>query len=125
MNILNIISLILKVFTPNIAVAAEDKGLFNCSTGDVSACGPKKDPYEMITFAEKALTYVLVIGGFVALVGIVYGAILYFFSAGDVEKIKRGNRALTASITGLIIIVLSYVLLRVFTQLLGGDITQP
>jgi hypothetical protein len=50
------------------------------------------------------------------------GGILYITSAGNEQRAERGKKVLTAAIIGLLIVTLSYTLIAIFTNIIGGGV---
>ncbi|MCX6791736.1 MAG: hypothetical protein NT149_01730 [Candidatus Gottesmanbacteria bacterium] len=60
-----------------------------------------------------ALFIMLIIGG--------YG---FLFSGGDQKKLEKARGTLTAAITGVVVIVVAYLILRTIQLFTGVDVTQ-
>lgn len=58
------------------------------------------------------LDFLLSIIGVVAIIGLVIAGGLYFFAAGDMRQIALAKKATLASITGIVIALGGYVLIR-------------
>lgn len=96
------------VFLPLVALA-QGRGLQNpVGCNDLAGC------------IQRFINYVLILAGVLALGGIVYGGFLYIFSAGEESRIQQGKNAVTYSIIGLVVIGLSYAILKFIFQGLGG-----
>ena len=68
----------------------------------------------------RVVDYVLALAGVLALAAIVYGGFLYITAAGNQDRIEAGKNAVTYSVIGLIVIGLSYAILRFIFEALGG-----
>lgn len=66
------------------------------------------------------LNYVLGFLGVLAVAMIVYGGFIYMTSAGNEERVKSGRAILTYAIVGLLIVILSWVIVRAIITALGG-----
>lgn len=75
------------------------------------------DPPELLM---GILNYVLGFLGVLAVAMIVYGGFTYMTSAGNEERVKSGRAILTYAIIGLLIVILSWVIVRVIITALGG-----
>lgn len=72
---------------------------------------------ENINFKEKLpqgeldivaiLNWVYVIMGMVAVIGIIFGAVVWTTSQGDAEKVKKGRNAVLYAVIGLVIVLLA------------------
>lgn len=69
---------------------------------------------------EKVVDYALGLATTIALAGVVYGGFVYLSSAGSPERIEAGKNAVTYSVVGLIVIGLSYAIVRAVFLALGG-----
>jgi len=56
----------------------------------------------------NVVLYFLYICGFVAVLVLIYGGILYITSAGEAEKSERAKKTISGAIIGIIVIMLSY-----------------
>lgn len=59
---------------------------------------------------EAILGWVYAIMGIVAVIGIIFGAIVWTTSQGDSEKVKKGRNAVLFSAIGLVIVILATVI---------------
>lgn len=87
-------------------VAAQIKNPIGCDT--IDAC------------ILLVVNYVLGLAGVLALASIVYGGFLYITAAGNQDRIEAGKNAVYYSIIGLLVIGLSYAILRFIFSALGG-----
>lgn len=67
-------------------------------------------------------TLLLPIVGILFLIMMMIGGILYITSAGNQQRADRGKKILTAAIIGLLIVTLSYTLIAIFANIIGGGI---
>ena len=61
----------------------------------------------------------LMFAGIVAVIFIIIGGYMYITSSGNAEQAEKGKNTLVNAIIGIIIIVLSYVVVTVITNLVG------
>ncbi|MDP4127594.1 MAG: pilin [Bacillota bacterium] len=54
---------------------------------------------------------------------LLFGGILYITSAGDPQRVGNAKKTLTAAIIGLLIVTLSYTLIAIFANVLGGSVS--
>ncbi len=71
----------------------------------------------LITFIIQAA---LSLVGIISIGFIIYGGYQYITSRGDEEQATAGKRTLTNAIIGLVIVILSYVLVKVVINALNG-----
>lgn len=64
---------------------------------------------EVIT---RIVTWLMVLAGFVAVIYLIYGGLLYITAGGDAEKAKSGRAALINAIIGIVIIALALLIVR-------------
>lgn len=57
--------------------------------------------------------------GFVAVVFLLYGSIRFILSRGDQKAVAAAKNTITYAIIGTVLIVLAFVLITIFTNLLG------
>ena len=65
------------------------------------------------------ITGIIVLVGAIATFFLVYGGILYLTSGGDKFKVEQAKSTLTAAITGLIIALASYLIIKLIYSWLG------
>lgn len=66
--------------------------------------------------------FLLPIVGVLFIIMLLIGGILYITSRGNQTQIDRAKKTLTAAIIGLLIVTLSYTLIAIFANLIGGGI---
>lgn len=101
-----VLGLILPFVFPLIAFAQIENPI-GCD--DISAC------------ILRVVNYVLGLAGVLALAGIVYGGFLYISASGNQDRVEAGKNAVMYSVIGLVVIGLSFAILRFIFQALGGD----
>ncbi|MDP3685909.1 MAG: hypothetical protein Q8R32_03710 [bacterium] len=69
----------------------------------------------------KVVNYVLGLAGVLALAGIVYGGFMYITAAGNQDRVESGKNAVMYAVIGLIVIGLSFAILRFIFSALGGS----
>ncbi len=62
--------------------------------------------------------------GVVLFIMLVVGGFSFLVSGGDQKKLEKARGTLSAAITGLVIIVVAYLILKTITVLTGVDVTQ-
>lgn len=66
------------------------------------------------------LDFLLSIIGVVAIIGLVIAGLLYFFAAGDMRQLALAKKATLAAITGIVIALGGYVLIRTIAAFVAG-----
>jgi len=74
-------------------------------------------------FISVIIRFLLIIGGLFTLWQFLSGGLGYITSNGDKAKIQESGNKITTAITGLIIMVASFVIIAIISQLLYGDFT--
>ncbi|OGD56039.1 hypothetical protein A2V71_03990 [Candidatus Berkelbacteria bacterium RBG_13_40_8] len=98
--------------------------------GKASAAAPSSFPNlndfvvstntDLTTVIRNVLSWVLLLGGAIAVIYLVYGGILYITAGGDAEKATKGRTAIVNAIIGIIIIALAYVIVQFVGNALGS-----
>lgn len=65
------------------------------------------------------LDFLLAIVGVVAIIGLTIAGFMYFFAAGDMRQIALTKKVTLSAITGIVIALGSYVLVRTLTSFLN------
>jgi len=60
----------------------------------------------------RIVSWLMVFAGFVAVIYLIYGGLLYITAGGDAEKAKSGRAALINAIIGIVIIALALLIVR-------------
>lgn len=66
----------------------------------------------------SVITYVQIIAGTVTALFLMIGGFLYITSAGNEEQSEKGRKILINSVIGLVVIIMSYAIVRVISSLL-------
>lgn len=66
------------------------------------------------------LDFLLSIIGVVAIIGMVIAGFLYFFAAGDMRQIMLAKKATFAGITGIVVALGGYLLIRTIATLIAN-----
>jgi cytochrome bd-type quinol oxidase subunit 2 len=73
---------------------------------------------------QNVINAALALSGLVAVFLIIYSGYQYVTSSGDKEKVDNARKRLTYAIIGLVIIMLSFVMINIFSQLTGVELNQ-
>lgn len=68
---------------------------------------------------NNVLMYVLSIAGLLAILAIVFSGVMYILSGGNTEKVQKAKAGLMYSITGLVVVLISYSIVRTVSDTLG------
>lgn len=68
----------------------------------------------------KVIGFLLGLVGLLAMLALVWGGIQFIISFGDETKLKSAKQIVYAAISGLLVVTLSYLIIRVVTQYLLG-----
>ena len=82
--------------------------------------GPIDEAKPISLGLTNILDFMLSIIGVVAIIGLVIAGGLYFFAAGDMRQIMLAKKATIAGITGIVIALGGYMLLRALSALIAG-----
>ena len=63
----------------------------------------------------------LILSGIIAVLFIIIGGFWYITSAGDSEQAEKGKTTLVNAIIGIVVVVLSFVIITVITNLVGNN----
>lgn len=69
-----------------------------------------------------AIEFLLIIGGILAFIALVYSGFLYIMSAGDPEKSEAAKKNLVWAVTGVIIMLCSVAILSLVMRILSGNL---
>ncbi len=96
-----------------------------CNEEEVGKGGAScKIPWIAI-YIYAVYNYLLGIGGFLAAIALMIGGVLWLISAGNANRVSQAKSWITGSLTGLIILLTSYVLLyEINPELLGMKYIQ-
>jgi len=70
-------------------------------------------------FVNLLIPIMMIGGGLITLVMLLYGAFMYLTSEGNADKIKKSQAVLMYAVIGLFLIVVSFVLTKVIGTIFG------
>jgi hypothetical protein len=108
---LSILILILFVLVPT-----AQAGLVQCGTSETDPC----QPGDLIDNVFYVVNFLVGVATLVTISYIVYGGVRMILAAGDPGQIKSAKDTMTNAITGLIIILLSYIIISSVVGYLTG-----
>lgn len=97
----------LQVKIPGIEALAEKYPIICTDDGDKETC---KIPW-IAVYIYAIYNYLLGIGGFLAAIALMIGGVIWLISAGNASRVSEAKSWIVGSITGIIILLTSYVLL--------------
>lgn len=84
-----------------------------------ASAGPILSAQPITVPLTNILNFLLSIVGVVAIIGLVIAGGMYFFAAGDMRQISLAKNMTLASITGLVIALGSYVVVKLIASFLS------
>ena len=85
------------------------------SNGDSAVCDEKNNSSD--DFVNSIVTALVFIVGFLSVLGIIIGGILYVLSSGDSSSVTKAKNTILYSIVGLIVALLAFAIVRFVVQL--------
>ncbi|MFA5986681.1 MAG: hypothetical protein WC819_05035 [Parcubacteria group bacterium] len=61
---------------------------------------------------DKVLLFVISIVGALAMIGVIVSGIMYMTSGGESKRVSQAKKALTASVIGLVVAILSLIIVK-------------
>lgn len=74
---------------------------------------------------SNVLKLVMTIGGLLTFAFFIIGAFYYITSGGEKDKIDKAQKTLTNAIIGLVILAVSWIVMRIIETVFGIDILTP
>jgi len=68
---------------------------------------------------------IVIIGGLTVFLYLIWGALDWILSGSDPERLKRAKNKMFNGLFGLALLVLSYVIINILSNVLGLDILNP
>lgn len=84
---------------------------------------PKCNP-QIADIISTLLTFAMPLAGLLLFVALVWGGYDYLFAAGNAKRMQAGQQKITWAIVGFVLLVMSYILVRIITFILGIDQSQ-
>lgn len=82
--------------------------------------GPIDEAQPLSVGLTNILDFLLAIIGVVAIIGLVMAGLLYFFAAGDMRQIALAKKATLAGVTGIVIALGGYVVIRAIASFIAN-----
>lgn len=83
------------------------------------SAGPIDEAQPLSVGLTNILDFLLAIIGVVAIIGLAVAGFLYFFAAGDMRQVALAKKATGAGITGILVALGGYALIRTLAALLS------
>jgi len=87
---------------------------------------PSVNPVSRISTVSTLINVIvpllMTVGGFIFLVMLLIGAFTYLTSAGQQEQLKKAQQTLSFAVLGLVIIIASFIIVKVIGIILKVDI---
>lgn len=77
----------------------------------------------LATLISNIITAIVVFSGVVLFVMLLVGGFSYLFSGGDQKKLEKAKGTLTGAFAGLLVLVGSYLILKLISTITGVDVT--
>lgn len=84
---------------------------------DNKRTGQEINEYVTVKFLPQLAIRLITIAAITAMLGLVYGGVLYFAALGDPEKATKGKNAAIYAALGLIIALLSFTIVQIISSL--------
>ncbi len=69
--------------------------------------------------------FLVIAGGFAVLIYLIWGALDWIFAGNNPDRMNRGKTKLFDGLLGFIILILSYVIIKVISTVTGLNILNP
>lgn len=87
--------------------------------GEQAIEGPLKGIDSITSVINVVLPFIYGLAGLLLFLYLAWGGYDFLLSQGSPEKVKSGQAKITAAIVGFILLVLSYLIVKVVSQVLG------
>ena len=121
-NVLALCLTLMLVVSPLLASAQFNKGLNNVESGAGEAGVATEADFGAI--ALKVINVLLAIAGLIAVIFLIVGGFRYVTAGGNEEAAESGKKTITNAIIGIVIIILSFVIVRVVSNALINSTTS-
>ncbi len=123
------VSVLAQTKAPTISVAtrcSQYKNQFNVGTGSSATNITNGVPFfcSATDLLLPLITYLLAISGTVTILFLIFGGFLYLTAAGNDEQVEKGKKTLMNAVIGLVVITLSFAIVKIVTSTLLG-ISKP
>lgn len=69
--------------------------------------------------------FMVIVGGLAVLLYLIWGALDWIFAGNNPDRMNRGKTKLFDGILGLVLLVLSYLIIKIISTVTGLDILNP
>jgi len=81
--------------------------------------GPLVGINTLADVVNRLIIFIMPVGGVILLLVLIWGGYDYMMSGGAPEKIKSAQAKLTTAIIGFVLLITSYILVKVITMIFG------
>jgi hypothetical protein len=89
--------------------------------GPLVISGVPSDQITLATIVNQVVTFVIPLASLLLFFVLVLGGYGYLMSQGNPEKVKSAQAKLTAGIIGFVLLILSYLAIRLITYIFGFE----
>jgi len=79
---------------------------------NIAQAGPMSSAPPVSSYLNGIVEFVVVLVGGIAVLGILISGVMYMMSGGDSTRTEAAKKALTASVVGLVIALLSLIIVK-------------
>ena len=79
---------------------------------------------DLATVFENVVKYALGFAGIALFILLIVGGFKYITSGGDPKAVEGAKKTLTSAVIGLVLILVSYLILVLITNITGVDVTK-
>ena len=87
---------------------------------DIVLPSPKSGITNLVQVVQTIINWLLIFGGALAVIAIVYSGILYITSGADATRAETAKKNLIWAIIGIVVILLAYMIINEIGRILGG-----
>lgn len=91
--------------------------------GTIEPPPPTKD-LTLTTFLSNVVTIIFIVGGLLVFFMIIFAAFQWITSGGEKEAISKARGRITWAIIGMVVLALSFVIVRVLGEILGFELVK-
>ena len=81
--------------------------------------GPLVGINTLADVVNRLITFIVPVGGVILLLVLIWGGYDYMMSGGAPDKLKSAQAKLTTAIIGFVLLITSYILVKVITMIFG------
>lgn len=89
--------------------------------GPIIITGVPSDEITLATIVNRVVTFVIPLAAIILFFVLIMGGYGYLMSQGNPEKVKSAQAKITAGIIGFVLLILSYLVVRLITYIFGFE----